>query len=233
MAFTVVKEQDVFAWTWGSTKGKFKTVSGIEETGFDRIYFTVERIINGRTRKYFERMALRDFVNVEDSWCVDAGLRLEPPSVAQPLQISPIFEEDMQQYVTLTSTNDVFENKDEWWVRAADGIFVIKEIITNNEVKAFVVSPPQNKIYEDPEKRFFEVPENEWTLGQTQKVFWGLWHLEGEEVAIQGDGSVFPNQVVTNGTVTLPDAVSKVTIGLPFEAAMQTLPPTVQEVPIS
>lgn len=232
VAFTVVKEQDVFAWTWGTTKGKFKTISGIEENGFDRAYVTVERIINGRTRKYFERQALRNFVNIEDSWCVDSGLKHEPPSATQPLTISPIYEENLEQYVTLTTENDYFLGKDEWWVRVADGILVIKEVLTGNEAKAFVIAPPKNFIPEDEEGRHFSVAAEEWTIGPTQKTFGGLWHLEGEEVAIQGDGSVFPPQRVVNGSVTLPNAVSKVTIGLGYEAVMQTLPPTVQDLPI-
>lgn len=52
----------------------------------------------------------------------------------------------------------------------------------------------------------------------------GLDHLEGEEVAILGDGAVFPRQVVTGGAVTLDQEVSTCSIGLPIEADLQTLP---------
>jgi hypothetical protein len=47
-------------------------------------------------------------------------------------------------------------------------------------------------------------------------TFTGLGHLEGETVAILGDGAVFPTQTVTNGTVTLTESVSVCHIGLPF-----------------
>lgn len=56
----------------------------------------------------------------------------------------------------------------------------------------------------------------------------GLWHLEGQEVAILGDGAVFPNQVVTDGTITLEHPVSKAHIGLPITSEMQTLPLAVE-----
>lgn len=51
----------------------------------------------------------------------------------------------------------------------------------------------------------------------------GLDHLEGKTVAILGDGSVVPGQVVTNGTVALDGAYSKVIVGLPYTADLETL----------
>lgn len=51
----------------------------------------------------------------------------------------------------------------------------------------------------------------------------GLDHLEGKTVAILGDGSVVPSQVVTGGTVALDGAYSKVIVGLPYTADLETL----------
>lgn len=67
-----------------------------------------------------------------------------------------------------------------------------------------------------------------WTLDLPVTVIEGLWHLEGEEVSILGDGNVFPPQVVTNGRITLPQAVTRCHIGLPFTARAKTLPLTTQ-----
>lgn len=44
----------------------------------------------------------------------------------------------------------------------------------------------------------------------------GLDHLEGETVTILGDGSVYPTQTVTDGTVELSAEVSKASVGLPY-----------------
>jgi hypothetical protein len=44
----------------------------------------------------------------------------------------------------------------------------------------------------------------------------GLGHLEGQSVAILGDGAVFPRQAVAGGSVTLDSAVSKAAAGLPY-----------------
>jgi hypothetical protein len=52
----------------------------------------------------------------------------------------------------------------------------------------------------------------------------GLTHLIGKTVAILGDGSVVPSQVVDNtGTVRLDGPYSKVTVGLPYTADLVTL----------
>lgn len=52
----------------------------------------------------------------------------------------------------------------------------------------------------------------------------GLDHLEGMEVAILADGNVQPRQTVTDGKITLRRSYTKIHVGLPIEAQMQTLP---------
>lgn len=52
----------------------------------------------------------------------------------------------------------------------------------------------------------------------------GLSHLEGKTVSILADGAVQPQQVVTNGAVTLQQPASIVAVGLPITADLQTLP---------
>ena len=56
-------------------------------------------------------------------------------------------------------------------------------------------------------------------------VLRGYWHLIGETVSILADGAVLPQQVVAaDGTITLDAAASKVAVGLPITADLQTLP---------
>lgn len=57
----------------------------------------------------------------------------------------------------------------------------------------------------------------------------GLNHLEGKTVSILGDGAVMPQQVVSGGSITLPNAVSKAHVGLPIEAAIKSLPASFQD----
>ena len=52
----------------------------------------------------------------------------------------------------------------------------------------------------------------------------GLSHIEGKTVNILADGAVHPQRVVTGGVVTLDHPASKVHVGLPITADLQTLP---------
>ncbi len=60
-------------------------------------------------------------------------------------------------------------------------------------------------------------------LGVVTSTITGLSHLEGQTVSILADGEVLPQQVVQNGTITLPDSYAKVIVGLPFESDLETL----------
>jgi len=56
----------------------------------------------------------------------------------------------------------------------------------------------------------------------------GLTHLEGETVSALADGNVVEGLTVASGSVTLPEAASKVHVGLPYMAEIETLPPPIQ-----
>lgn len=60
--------------------------------------------------------------------------------------------------------------------------------------------------------------------GTAASTISGLGHLEGKVVNILADGAVHPQRTVTSGQITLDQAATKVHIGLPIEADLQTLP---------
>ena len=59
--------------------------------------------------------------------------------------------------------------------------------------------------------------------GAPATVISGLDHLNGATVSILADGSVSPQQVVVGGSITLPFAASRVTVGLPYVSQLRTL----------
>jgi len=59
----------------------------------------------------------------------------------------------------------------------------------------------------------------------------GLWHLEGKVVSILADGAVHAQRTVAGGAITLDQPASKVQIGLPITADLQTLPVAVEGAP--
>jgi hypothetical protein len=55
-------------------------------------------------------------------------------------------------------------------------------------------------------------------------TFTGLDHLNGHTVAVWADGIVQENEVVAGGSITLAVTASRVIVGLPFTAKLETLP---------
>ena len=54
-------------------------------------------------------------------------------------------------------------------------------------------------------------------------TFTGLDHLEGQTVSILADGMVYPQQVVLNGSVTIPNESLVAHMGLPYTSDFETL----------
>jgi len=59
--------------------------------------------------------------------------------------------------------------------------------------------------------------------GEPTDTITGLGHLEGCTVAILADGNVIPQQVVKNGEIHLDAEYSKVHVGIPYDAELETL----------
>lgn len=62
-----------------------------------------------------------------------------------------------------------------------------------------------------------------WTYTQPVSAVSGLDHLEGQTVSILADGGVQPQQVVTNGGITLTEPADAIVVGLPYTAEIQSL----------
>lgn len=98
---------------------------------------------------------------------------------------------------------------------------VVKRSINSRDVR--YIERLHTRRFTDPEDAFF-VDSGLTYDGAATDTITGLWHLEGEEVAVLADGAVHPNVTVTAGAITLEGDASVVQIGLPITADVQTLP---------
>lgn len=232
VCLTAVKEQEVYGWTWGQTKGLFTDIVAVQEDDFDYCYVTVTRLIDGKWRKYVERIEPRDFTNIEDAWCSDCGLKLDYGLTASSnqLSVSPEFTDGDIIKVTLSTTNDTFSaSRNGYVVRGAGGIFRVSEFIDPKNVIANVVVSATNLIPEDPLKRVIPAAGGDWSYSQPVTEIYGLTHLEGETVSILADGNVMPPTKVVGGKIVLSQPVTKAIIGLAYQCVAKTLPATTQQ----
>ena len=215
LAFTTVPEEDVFAWTPCSTKGRFTDLVVIREGAEDRVYLTVERFIAGRWQKFIERMDLRQFHNLEDAWCVDCGLDYP---MQRPAGTVTVFGEG---YAEITGGS--FEGTAGMVLRLGNGIWDILEA-TASRAELRMRAAPTNWVPETGDAYTFPAPQGEWTLTMPVSSVGGLGHLEGETVSILADGSVLAPRQVTAGQIALDQPASRIIIGLPFTCRAKTLP---------
>lgn len=103
------------------------------------------------------------------------------------------------------------------------GKAVITAYNSSTSVTANIVEPITNIVPDDPFNTPAPVAPNQWSISVPTKTVSGLNHLEGMIVSILADGSVSPQQTVTNGSIVLPEAASAITVGLGFTAQLQTL----------
>lgn len=217
LAFTSIKAEEVFAWTPCHTKGRVTDLVVLQEGIEDRVYITVERKIGGTWIKFLERLDLRQYVNIEDAWCVDCGLSLPvtyPPGKVTFFHVDDVWTAETELAVT-ANVGD--------FIRGANGIFKITAS-AGQTLTLEMFAEPTNFIPETGDTETFQIPSGAWTIDTPVDTLSGLDHLEGEEVAILADGNVFPRQTVSGGKITLDHEVTRAIVGLPFTCRAKTLP---------
>lgn len=226
LALTLVKEQNVFGWTTWATKGLYKDVLAIQEDRTDTVYLMVQRLIGGRYVKFIEQIARRDFVEVEDAWCVDAGLTNTYTYPAATVTASAA----MGSGVIFTASAAVFSSGDVGKIIRAGGCKAIVVGYTDaTHVTCDIIRDFTDVLPEDESNTPLPVLADDWTMDSPITSVDGLWHLEGQTIKILADGNVVPDQTVTNGAVSLPAGATRIIAGIGMSPVAQTLPPTTSE----
>ena len=107
-----------------------------------------------------------------------------------------------------------------------DVLYVVVRRTINGASKRYVERMASRQ-FADKEDAFF-VDCGLTYSGAPADTISGLTHLEGKTVSILADGAVHPQRVVTSGSIQLDVEASKVHIGLPIEADLETLPLAMQ-----
>lgn len=76
LGLTYIPEEQIGAWHWHDTQGKFESICCVAEGTEDVLYAVINRTINGQTVRYVERMASRviDPTDASTWFFVDAGV---------------------------------------------------------------------------------------------------------------------------------------------------------------
>lgn len=236
LALTYLKEQEIYGWAHSDTKGTFKSVCSITEStsngSVDAIYVVVQRTINGNIVQYIERMADRFFpYGLEDAWALDAALQSSGTSPAATLSAS---SGALGTGVVFTASASVFSlGQVGNVIRMGGGIATITGFTSGTQVTGTITQAITAITPDDPSNTPLPQASGLWTQWVPATTFTGLDHLEGQTLTALVDGVAYFSLLVTNGSVTIPVAGTKVLLGLPFTAQLQTMyldvgEPTVQ-----
>jgi hypothetical protein len=103
-----------------------------------------------------------------------------------------------------------------------DEVWLSVERLINGSLTVFIEKMTP-RVFGEQEDAFFVDCGVTKTYGTPTDTIEDLDWLDGETVAILGDGGVFPAQEVVDGTITLSTAVSKVTVGIPYRYVLEPM----------
>ena len=225
VAQTYLREQEIYGWHRHTTRGHFKSTATVREDVADITYFIVERVVGGRDVKYIERMDERNFEDIQDSFFVDSGVK-----VNTPITISGFTAADP---VVVTATSHGFSNGD--IVDIAD-VNIVDLTTNSGQASAtslngtgYTVASKTTHTFElqnngaDVDGTTFGIYDDGGNVRSAFTSVGNLWHLEGVNVVALANGYVVRDLTVANGTITLPDAASRVAVGIGYTSEIETL----------
>jgi hypothetical protein len=215
VGLTYQLDQEVFAWhrhiiggqsDAGGTQAKVESVAVINSTifeGRDEVWVIVNRLINGVTKRYVELImpGLEETDRIEESFFVDSGLSLDDPkTITGATQTDP---------VVITANGHGFENGDKPRLTEIIGMTEL-----NN--RTLEIANKQTNTFEllGIDGTGFTAYIQGGKARKSTSLISRLDHLEGETVAILGDGAVQPSKAVASGAITLSRPASHIHIGI-------------------
>jgi hypothetical protein len=219
LSLTYVPEQEIFGWTRHDTNGFYRSVCSIPEGGQNTVYLITERDVSGVYRYYIERIVNRNFLSIEDSWCVDCGLALPDnrPNAFLAVANREGTGVNAVSDPAIFAPGDV--GKTVWF---GDGYATIASYSAPDNVTLNIVKPfPARPNTDNPAPIPFS--PGKWSLLTPTTNVSGLDHLDGADVVALADGRPILGLVVSSGSVTLPWPASKVVVGLPYQCDLRTL----------
>lgn len=127
LCFTWEQDQGVWGWTLCETDGQFLDCIAISEGGEDRVYFLVDRVVNGVTRRFVERLAPHLWPDVADAVYLDCS-------------VSGSFETPRSTFTGLWH----LEGREVWGL--VDGVVVRDLLVTNGTVTLPPSKPTASKV---------------------------------------------------------------------------------------
>lgn len=228
LGMTFVRNQNVRAWHVHDLGGLVENVAVIPEGNEDVLYVVVKRTIDGATKRYIEKLSTRQITDIVENKFMDSNLTFDGRNTGSTtMTLSGGSTWESTESLTLTASAGFFNANDVGnaiHLRGAS-LELIRATITAFTSTTIVTVKPHRTVPTD----LRTIAVTDWDEAVDQVA--GLWHLEGKDVSVFGDGFVVasPNNVsydtvtVSNGTVTLDKPYAVIHVGLPYYSDIETL----------
>jgi hypothetical protein len=228
VAITYLPEQQVIGWHRHETDGKVMSICSVPEGRSDAVYLCVERVVNGVTQRYVERMADRQPERyngaplIKYAWFLDCALMYDGNNTtSETMTLTGGTEWKYPEALTLTSSNGsrfaVGDIGDSIQYLATPDAEPFRMQITARTSGSVVTVRPYGEVPE----AIRGVPFTTWAFARN--TLSGLSHLEGRRVAVLADGNVTRDLIVTGGSIELDTPAGVALVGLTYESELQTL----------
>jgi len=210
---TYMRDQEVIGWHRHDTDGTFESVCCVSEGDTDAVYVSVLR----GTKRYIERFASRNVLDVRDGWFVDSGLEFNGLNTSATTITFTL----AAGVYTATASAALFAAGD-----VGDQIVLFDEdtrLVYRWNITAFTDSTHVTVVpVRAPLPTHLSTAITEWSWGR--KTFSGLSHLEGKTLSILTDGFTCSEDVtVASGAFTLTKPAYHVIAGLGYTQDLETL----------
>jgi len=188
----------------------------------------VRRTINGSVVRYIEKMTTRQINNIVDSTFMDSHLSYDGRNTGSTTMTLTTGSDWLYTTtLTLTASTSYFSASDvgnQIHLTGSDGE-LIRFTIDAYSSGTVVTGRPHKTVPSSLQA----TATTTWSRAVDQLT--GLWHLEGEEVAVFADGFVAasPNNdsydtvTVSSGTITLDKPYGVIHVGIPYFTDIETL----------
>lgn len=229
LGLTYLRDHRIFAWHRHDFQdAEVENVAAVSEGSEDVLYLSIKRTIDGSVVRYIEKFASRRIDTILDAIFMDSSLSFDGRHTGSTtMTLSGGTNWTYDESLTLTASAGFFVAGDvgnEIHLTGADGTILRCRIMayTSNTV----VTVQSHKTV-PASMRAAAIT----TWGKAVDELTGLSHLEGEDLAIIGDGFVVasPNneaytvKTVSSGSVTLDKPYVVIHAGLPFISDVETL----------
>lgn len=215
LGLTYNREHEVWGWHQHSTpNGTFESVASIPEGKINATYFVVVRTINGQTKRYIERLNTqpKKITDSRDAFYLDSGLSFDfgETAVTGITQANP---------AEVTAAGHNLADGDAVTLRDIGGM---TEVIGDEYTVANTTANTFELVGVD--STAFAAFTSGGVVRRMVTTLTGLHHLEGETIAVVGDGSVQGEKTVSGGSITMDTSANKGVVGYQYNGDLEFLP---------